>query len=96
MKTLWTLLLSIGLLAAANSADAGVLGRHLGLGWSNGYHADCDCDSGCRFRLLDRLHSLRHHSCGKGKGKCKGAAPGFASEPYMPSDYVPAPMVVPQ
>ena len=37
-------------LAAGSTAQAGALNfvcRHLGLGWSSGYHASCDCGHGC-------------------------------------------------
>ena len=105
-KTLWILLFSIGLLAAANSADAGVLGRHLGLGWGDGYHARCGCGHHGCCSWLHHLKGCRYHDghCGKGKckGKCNGAAPGYAvypgypAEPAMPSTYVPTPAVYPE
>ncbi len=37
-------------LVGSASAEAGGLNfinRHLGLGWSEGYHASCECDNGC-------------------------------------------------
>ena len=111
MKTLWTLLLTVGCLAATGSADAGVWGRPFGLGCSAGYHAHCDCHHGwCGW--LHHLRGCRYHDghgC-KGKGKGKGAMPGYAApgyatpgfaepgyiaEPQMPNTYVPAPMAYP-
>mgnify|MGYP002806134474 CR=1 FL=1 len=94
-KTLWTLLLSIGLLAAANSADAGVLGRHLGLGWGDGYHARCDCGHGCGLGLFGHWHGCGQKACTKGKGKGAMVAPCYRTEPQMAPTFVPPPEVIP-
>jgi hypothetical protein len=47
--------------AAGSTAQAGALNfvcRHLGFGWSGGYHASCDCGHDCG------------SSCGKGGKGC--------------------------
>jgi hypothetical protein len=74
-------------LAASSSAHAGCLNfvcRHLGLGWSDGYHAQCDCGPACR-------------SMGKG-GKCytdmkvEVCSPCFGAGARIVPKYAPGPL----
>lgn len=92
MKKVWMLLLVAGLLVAANSADAGVFGRHLGLGWGDGYHAKCGCGHGCGGGLFHRF--ICSDPCWNDPAcvKTKVVSPGcFDCHPQMPPTYVPAP-----
>jgi hypothetical protein len=99
MKKLSIMAVLAASLVAASSAEAGLLpgrcvGRHLGLGWGDGYHARCDCDHshalfGCR--LLD------HGNYGKSKtSKCPApGAPVYPAEEMVVPDEVPTPAMQP-
>ena len=95
----WLLLLTLSLLMAATSAQAGRLGRPFGLGWSDGYHAQCGCDHRCGFlhRFLCSDPCWHDPAC----IKTKVVSPGcFDCQPnempaYNGPTYVPQPEVLP-